>query len=206
MSKLTKTGRLRDKALADVLHAKQATFDSLPTNHPSEHLPDRLVNIGQKKQIAITGLVYTVHEKELSLKISFRLSPSKTCFSKVWFVLYFEEKKLSSTCINIPQGPLSGNEFELSPVMDMKGISAGAYAVKVEIYEQWSTGEILTITSKEIQIPYVQVSRQKRFIKLPTVKSFAGTDLLVALDNEKGIYRNIEQGLKKEQVSKRDQW
>jgi hypothetical protein len=41
---------------------------------------------------------------------------------------------------------------------------------------------------------------------MPIVKSIAGTDLAIASDSEKDIYREIEESIKKELVSKRDEW
>jgi hypothetical protein len=38
------------------------------------------------------------------------------------------------------------------------------------------------------------------------VKSIAGTDLAIASASEKSIYREIEESIKKELISKRDEW
>jgi hypothetical protein len=35
----------------------------------------------------------------------------------------------------VPQSPLEKDEFEVKPVLDMKGIPAGNHSIKVELYE-----------------------------------------------------------------------
>ena len=88
----------------------------------------------------------------------------------------------------------------------MKGIGAGNYLIKVEMYELWSSGEKLNFTLKEITVQYVPQTRESRLVKIPTVKSVAGTDLTVVSSSAKNIYHEIEQDLKKESISKRDEW
>ena len=41
---------------------------------------------------------------------------------------------------------------------------------------------------------------------MPIVKSFGGIDLAVVYDSDKNIYREIEETMKKESVSKRDEY
>ena len=88
----------------------------------------------------------------------------------------------------------------------MKGIVAGNYLIRIEMYEPWSSGEKLNFTSKEITIQYVPQTRALRLVKIPTVKSVAGTDLTVVSSSAKDIYRKIDEDLKKEAISKRDEW
>ena len=88
----------------------------------------------------------------------------------------------------------------------MKGIVAGEYLIRVEMYEPWSSGEKLNFTSKEITVQYVPQTREARLVKIPTVKSVAGTDLTVVSSSAKNIYREIEQDQKQEAISKRDEW
>jgi hypothetical protein len=88
----------------------------------------------------------------------------------------------------------------------MKGINPGLHTIKVEMYELWSSGEKLTCTSKEVTVEYVPKRREDRLVKIPIVKSIAGTDLAIASDSEKSIYREIEDSIKKELISKRDEW
>ncbi len=75
----------------------------------------------------------------------------------------------------------------------MKGIVAGEYPIRAEMYEPWSSGEKLNFTFKEIIVQYVQQTREARLVKIPTVKSVAGSDLTVVSSCVKDIYREIEQ-------------
>jgi hypothetical protein len=204
MGKSTKTQRLREKMRAAAKQSKQTTLDSLPKVPKKEYA--KTAEPRREKQIIITEIDTVTKEDELALKVEFRLLPSKTAFSKINADLYFDAQKLKSVCISIPQSPLATNDFELTPVLDMKGINAGSHTIKVEMYEQWSSGEKLTCTSKEVTMEYVPKSREDRLVKIPTVKSIAGTDLAIASDSEKSIYREIEESIKKELISKRDEW
>ena len=58
----------------------------------------------------------------------------------------------------------------------MKGIVAGEYPIRVEMYEPWSSGEKINFTFKEITVQYVPQNREIRYVKIPTVKSIAGSD------------------------------
>jgi hypothetical protein len=78
----------------------------------------------------------------------------------------------------------------------MKGIVAGEYLIRVEIYEPWSSGEKLNFSFKEIAVQYVPQTRETRLVKIPSVKSVAGSDLTVVSSSAKNIYREIEQDQK----------
>jgi hypothetical protein len=88
----------------------------------------------------------------------------------------------------------------------MKGIAAGEYQLRVEMYEPWSSGEKLNFTFKEITVQYVPQAREARLVKIPTVKSVAGTDLTIVSSMAKNIYQEIEKDQKQEAISKRDEW
>ena len=120
--------------------------------------------------------------------------------------MWFDNQKIISVPVRIPQGALSADEFELTPVLDMKGIPKGAHIIKVEMSELWSSGEKLTQTAKEVTVDYIPLTRESRFVKVPSVKSVAGTDLVVVSKSEKNLYRGIEETMKKENNSKRDSW
>ena len=120
--------------------------------------------------------------------------------------LYFNRQKLYTAQIRIPQGPLAGEDFELKPVLDMKGINAGSHVIKVEMFELWPSGEKFTCASKEVTIDYVPVHREDRLIKVPTVTSVAGVDLAISTDPEKAIHHEMEETMKKDLISKRDEW
>ncbi len=184
-----------------------------PNNLTLNHLPNATKNEStkttaqiQEKKIIITEIGTLTKEDELALKVSFKLFPSKTAFSKVQLDLSFDNQQISSVSIRIPQGALSADEFELTPVLNMKGIPAGIHNLKVEMYELWSSGERLSQTFKEVNVDYVPQTRESKFVKVPSVKSIAWADLAVVSESEKKVYREIEKTMKKEQLSKRDDW
>ena len=80
------------------------------------------------------------------------------------------------------------------------------YLIRVEMYEPWSSGEKLNFTFKEITVQYVPKTIAERYVKIPTLKSVAGTGLTVVSSSAKDIYREIEQDQKQEALSKRDEW
>ena len=106
----------------------------------------------QRKQIIITEIGTATREDELELKIGFKPVPSKTAFSKVKLGLWFDNQQIKSALIIIPQGSLSGDELELTPVLDMKGIEDGPHTIRAEMYEPWSNGEKLNFTSREVTV------------------------------------------------------
>ena len=87
------------------------------------------------------------------------------------------------------RGHLAADDFELTPVLDMKGIPAGTHSIKVEMYELWSSGERFSQAEKEVTVDYVPQTRESKFVRVPIVKSVAGTDLAVISESEKDIYR-----------------
>ena len=183
--------------------SRQLTLDSLP-NAPRKVTVEATGSV--QKKIVITEIDTVTIEDELVLKVGFRLIPSKTAFSKIKSDLFFNEQKLKSFSITIPQSPLAADDFELTPVLDMKGINAGSYTIRVEMYELWSSGEKLSCTSKEVTVEYVPQTRESRLIRIPIVKRFEGVDLAVVSESDKSIYHEIEETMKKELVSKRDEW
>ena len=62
--------------------------------------------------------------------------------------------------ISISQSLLASDDFELTPVLDMKGVNAGSYIIRVEMYKLWSNGEIFSFTSKEVAVEYVPKTRE----------------------------------------------
>ena len=184
--------------------SKQLTLDNLPdaSKNKSAKAPVHL----QEKRIVITEIGTQTKEDQLALKVAFRLFPSKTAFSKVQSDLWFDNQRISSVSIRIPQGSLATDEFELTPVLGMKGIPAGSHSIKVEMYELWGSGEKLSQATREVTVDYVPQTRESRLVKVPIVKSVAGTDLVVVSESEKDIYYEIEKTTKKEYISKRDSW
>ena len=184
--------------------SKQLTLDHLP-NTPKHESTETTAQV-QEKRIIITEVGTVTKEDELAVKISFKLFPSKTAFSRVQSDLSFDNQKISSVPVRIPQGPLSADEFELTPVLDMKGVPAGVHNIRVEMYELWSSGERLSEAAKEVNEDYVPQTRESKFVKVPIVKSVAGADLAVVSESEREVYREIEKTMKKEQLSQRDDW
>jgi hypothetical protein len=160
----------------------------------------------QKKQIEITKIDTVAREDELVIKIEFRLLPSKTVFSKITSELFFDGQKMNTVYIRVPQSRLLVDDFELTPVLDMKGIGAGTHIIRVEMCELWSSGEKLACTSRQVTVEHVPQSKEHRLVKIPIVKSIAGTDLVIVSDSEKEIYHQMEENMKKELISERDEW
>ncbi len=88
----------------------------------------------------------------------------------------------------------------------MRGIAAGNYEIRVEMYELWDSNEKLCFTEKEIVVEYVPQSKESRLVKVPTVKSVAGAGLIVVSSSAKNIYQEINEDEKKESISKRDEY
>ena len=152
------------------------------------NVPTREPNISkpiQPKQIVITESEAITKEDELTLKVAFKLFPSKAAFSKIKSDLWFENQLIKSALVRIPQGPMNGEAFELTPILNMKGIATGTYSIRFEMYELWSDGEKLSFTSKEMFVEYIPKTRASRLIKIPIVKSFGGADLAVVSESDK---------------------
>jgi hypothetical protein len=199
MHKSIKTLRLKGK-----MRSKQTTLDNLP-EAPKKESIETFVN-NPKKQIVITEIGFMTKENELALRIEFGLFPSKKFFSKMRADLFFDGQNLRSVSIMIPQSPLARDDFKLTPVLDMKGITAGSHVIRVVMFELWDSGEKFTCASKEVRIEYVPLRREDKLIKVSTVKSVAGKELVVVSESEKDIYREIDENIRKEAVSKRDNW
>jgi hypothetical protein len=182
---------------------KQLTFDSIPAA-PTKQVTDAKPAI--QKQITVTQLESITGIDELTLKVGFKLEPSRQAFSKVKADLFFEGTHISSVLIRVLQGPLATDESEYSWVLDTKNLAAGTYRVRVEMYETWSSGERLCQTSKELVVDYVPQTRAARLVRIPTVKSVAGADLTVVSGSEKEMFSEMEKTARKEQLSHRDNY
>ena len=203
MGNLTKNQQKREIMKVDVKQAKQSTLDNLSFQF---NIQKTKGIIKPTKEIIINNITNETKEDELAIKVEFSLLPSKASFSKINLDLYFHEQLLNSTILDIPQSTLLNDRLEYPQIVDMKGMGAGEYLFRIEMYELWSSNEKLNFTAKEIIVQYVPQSRQSRLVKIPTVKSVAGTDLTVVSSSAKNIYHEIEQDLKKESISKRDEW
>ena len=56
------------------------------------------------------------------------------------------------------------------------------------------------------EAPRFRALREDRLVRIPIIKSVAGADLATVSDGEKNIYREIEENMKKEENSRRDDW
>ncbi len=203
MNDLTKNQQKRELMKAEISQSKQSTLDDLSFQFNIERDKE---SIRPTKAIIINQIANKIEEDELVLKVEFALLPSNTAFSKINLELYFEDQLINSTPICIPQSNLLGDSLEFPLVIDMRGIVAGSYLVRVEMYELWDSDEKLCFSTKEIVVDYVPQSRESRLVKVPTVKSVEGTGLIVVSSSAKDIYREIDKDLKQESVSKRDEW
>jgi hypothetical protein len=66
-----------------------------------------------EKQIVINEISTSTKVAEITLKVVFKLVPSKTAFSKIQFDLFFNTQQISSKSIRILQGPLANNDFPI---------------------------------------------------------------------------------------------
>jgi len=203
MVKSTKTQRLREKARAEIKYSKQTTLGNMPETHKME--PSKVSEHERKKQIEITQISTSTREDELAVKVGFRLLPSRTAFSRLATDLYFEEQNIDSLRLRILQGPLAADDLEFSSVLDMTGIREGQHILRVEMCELW-LDEKLTSTSKETAVEYVPLKREDRLVRLPIVKNVVDADLAIVSDSEKNLYREMQEEMKKESVSSRDNW
>lgn len=186
-----------------IRRTKQSTLDNLAYHFDIQKTKGK---DKPQKTIVINAIEHATKENYLDLKIGFNLLPSKTSFSKIIIDMYFQDNLLNSTSLNIPESTLLTDSFEHSLVLDMSGIREGDYVIRAELYELWDTAEKLNFTTEEIIIHYTPVTREERLVKIPTVKSVAGTDLAVVSSSAKKILSEVEQNLKKESESKKDYW
>ncbi len=204
MVKQTKSQRLREKMQTDIKYSKQTTLGSLPENQKTE--PPKAIMKKIEKHIEIMAISASIVEEELTLKVGFRLVPSRTFFSTVTSDLYFDGEKIDYLRLRILQGALAADESEFSIVLNMTGIVAGKHILRAEMYELWDSGEKLSWASKEEAIDYVPVKREDRLIRVPIIKSTAGSGLDIVTDAEKRIYREIDEQMKQESEGRRDHW
>ncbi len=203
MGNLNKNPQKREIMNTAVKQSKQSTLDNIAYQF---NISKPTMTGKPTKAIMINDIISQFKEEELFLNVDFTLVPSKVSFSKVSIDLFFQEHQLISNTLSIPQSTLLNDRFDYPMVLDMRGIDAGSYLIEVEMYELWSPDEKLFFTSKSIVIDYVPQTRESRLVKIPTVKSVAGSTLTVVSSSEKEIYRDLQQDLKQQETSKRDKW
>jgi len=166
-------------------------------NVDTETLPFR------SKQITITQLVPTTKNyDELNVDADFRLDPSKKEFSKIRYTIWFDGQKAYSDLIEIPQSLIASDEFQMKRILDLRGMPPGIHTVKIELCDLFSP----SCASKETTIEYKPLTKEERFRIIPTVKKTEGVDISIVSNDEKEVFREIEDALRKEQISKRDKW
>jgi hypothetical protein len=189
--KRPKTG----KNLTSPAQYKQQKLDTFPSELQKE--PTR-----KNKQIVISSLDSVTKYDEMVLTVDFKLLPSKTVFSKVRSTLWFDDQEVKSDLIGIPQGFGDSDEFQLNYNLDMRGIAAGAHAIKVELDDLFSPCS----ATKEETINYVPLDIKAAYRKIPTTKKIAGEDFTIVSRSDKKIYLDIDKARKSELDSKRDKW
>jgi len=204
MNRSFKKDRLREKTRVDIEQSGQTTFNDLPETPKNEIVEPP---VQSRKRIEIVEVNTETREDELKLKIWFRLHPSKTAFSRITAELYFDQHHFHTVPLKILSSSLTIDNLEFNRVLEMTGIAAGPHIIKVEMYELWSSDEKLASASKEVTVEYVPARREDRhLIKVPFVKSEARADVAIVTEAEKNIYRETEKDMKKELMSKRDNW
>ncbi|NLF88984.1 hypothetical protein GX563_09210 [Candidatus Bathyarchaeota archaeon] len=192
-----KKERIREKTLADLKRAKQATFDNLPkTADAPKAKPEKSI---------VIQLTHAAKEDELDLAISFRLLPSRMHFSNLQLDLHFDGDKVNTYRVAIPPSRLLSDELEFPIALDMTGISAGEHVIKVELSEKWMTGEVLAYASEYVVVQYSPVRKEDRYVKVPLVRKIDGAFRIV-LPEEKELYDALEKGNREEANAKRDKY
>ena len=192
---------------------KQLKLDSLLYETDRSLLETRnkqdLVNVDtetlpfRSKQITITQLVPTTKNyDELNVDADFRLDPSKKEFSKIRYTIWFDGQKAYSDLIEIPQSLIASDEFQMKRILDLRGMPPGIHTVKIELCDLFSP----SCASKETTIEYKPLTKEERFRIIPTVKKTEGVDISIVSNDEKEVFREIKDTLRKEQISKRDKW
>ncbi len=187
------------------IHAadKQFTLDKLPDTAPKDAID--IIKQPKEEPITITQIQHAAKEDELAIKIAFKL-PQQKSLSRLQSNLFFDNEPVTSVLIKMLRGPLATAESEFSAMLDMRGVAAGTHTIGVEMYGLWGQNEKICRAYSEQPITYVPWTRQLRLVKIPKVRSVAGAELSVASKEERGIYKDIEKTVKKEQNSRRDDY
>ena len=178
--------------------AKQVKLDSYPSETQTKPSPE-------KKQIVITDFDSTLVWDDLILEVGFKLTPSKLVFSKVNVDLWFNQKRTKSFLFDILHSFDSTNEFELKVTLSLRGLQSGTFPVKVEMYEVMSSREKRGYTEKEIEVEYTSQTKKAKLREIPIVKKVEGDGIAIVSDSEKLLYKEMQETMKKELASKREQ-
>lgn len=181
----------------------QLTLNNLPCERPAE---SKGLAARQNKQILIIRLITEIKADELTLKADFKLSPSKTLFSKIKANIFFDKEIVKYSLLDILHSFGPADEFQLKTTLDLKGINAGIHIIKAEMYEPSFYGKKYCYTENEVPIEYTPDDRKTTLRKIPIVKSMEGKGIAILSDSEKKLYREIDENQKKEAASNRDEW
>ena len=165
-------------------------------SEPQKEMPRK------RKEIRVTSISSVAKFDRVSLFVEFRLIPSKIVFSKLRFALWFDGQEITSVVVRIPQRFGDSNEFQLKSELDMRGISAGAHTVKVELQDLFSP----CFGFREEIIDYVPVDRKAAYREIPIVRKIEGESIIVVSESEKKILKEIRKAMKKDIASSRDEW
>jgi hypothetical protein len=182
------------KNLVPPKQVKQLKLDIFP--YEWQTAPPR-----KNRHIVINRIDSVTKCDEMALIVEFKLIPSKIEFSKVKSTLWFDDQEVKSELIRIPQGFGISDEFQLKSELDMRGISAGAHTIKVELHDLYSS----CFGIKEKTVEYVPLDRKSGYRKIPIAKKIAG-DVVIVSNSDKEIYLEIDKTRKSELDSKRDKW
>jgi hypothetical protein len=214
MGRRKKIKHEREEVHASCKTGKQLTLDNLPAEaqrelpEKEELLPSSFSETPDKqnKQIIITKIGSVIEEDELTLDVEFRLAPDKDAFSKIKSDLWFDEKRIKSVLFNILHSFGTTDEFTFKASFDLNGMKPGPYVVKVEMYELSSSGQMNSYTLKEATVEYLPQKRESRLKRVPIVRKIEGEGIAVVSNSEKDMYREIEDTMEKDMISKRDGW
>jgi hypothetical protein len=204
----------REKMHVSCKTGKQLTLDNLPGKpqkkppEKGELLPSSFAETSDKqnKQIIITKIGSAIKEDELTLDVEFKLAPKKNVFLKIKSDLWFDKIRIESVLFAILHSFGTTDGFTLKAALDLNAIEPGHHAVKVEMYELLSSGQTCAYTLKEATIECPPQKRESRLKKVSIVKRIEGEGIAVVSESEKAIYREIEDTMKKDVISKRDEW
>ncbi|KON33005.1 MAG: hypothetical protein AC479_05935 [miscellaneous Crenarchaeota group-6 archaeon AD8-1] len=192
------------KVLVDSGPSKQLRLDNLP----SEELASGKEVLEQKRKISINNICLDLDFKrdELALKVDFSLLPSKVSFSKLKADLWFDNTKVKSVQFDILHTFGRTDDFSLRATLDFFGVKPGSHAVKVELYEVSSFRKNLAYAVKETTVEYNPPSKKERLKKVLAIQKVEGQGIAIVSENEKEIYKEIEDSIKETVAAKEDKW
>ncbi len=192
---------MRSKKVKKLLASEQSKQLEL-ASFPSESIKKTRT---EKKQIVITKLDSTLVWDDLFLEVEFQLVPSKSYFSKIKAELWFDQEKTKVFLFDILHSFSSTNEFTLKATLDLQETPMGTHSIKVEMYEPWSITEKHNQTEKETKIEYTPETKKATLRRIPTIKKIEAEGIAIISADEKQLYQEMQETMKKELTSKREE-